>query len=42
MMALEAEIKRTEYEGKPTKKRKKLNKVYNQAIKNLSKFDLLI
>ena len=40
MMALEAEIKRADYGGKITKKRKRLNKVYNQVIKDLSKFDL--
>lgn len=40
MMALEAEIKRADYGGKITKKRKRLHKIYNQAIRDLSKFDL--
>ena len=39
-MALEAEIKRADYGGKITKKRKRLHKIYNKAIKDLSKFDL--
>jgi len=40
MMALEAEIKSADYGGKITKKRKRLHKIYNQAIRDLSKFDL--
>jgi len=37
---LETEIKRNEYNGKLTKKRKRLNKIYYQALRDLSKFDL--
>ena len=37
---LEQELKREEYAGKTTKKRRMLNRLYDQTIRDLSKFDI--
>ena len=37
---LEQELKRPEYAGKPTKKKRKLDQFYNQTIRDLSRFDI--
>lgn len=37
---LEQELKRPEYAGKTTKKRRMLNQLYDQTIRELSKFDI--
>lgn len=37
---LEQELKRAEYAGKPTKKQRKLDQLYDQTITDLRKFDI--